>query len=340
MRADGSWAIDSNLATWVTTLSINALAAGGGLAMITQPQRRKLIDWLLAQQCRTPHPYTRAAPGGWAWTDLPGGVPDADDTAGALVALSHLGPDEADVREAAAMGVAWLLDLQNRDGGIPTFCRGWGTLPFDRSATDLTAHALRAWAAWRHAMAPALAARTDRATVRAIAYLARNQGRDGAFTPLWFGNQAERCEENPVLGTSRVLTGLAIVPAHGATTQIRARALQWLTRAQNRDGGWGGGPGVPSSIEETASAISGLASSGAAGDRRTEQAVLHGLAWLNRATGEGVEFTASPIGLYFARLWYAEELYPIIFTVAAMGAAQSFCRTASPRRPAAEISPE
>ncbi|MEZ6048428.1 MAG: hypothetical protein R3C11_23220 [Planctomycetaceae bacterium] len=38
----------------------------------------------------------------------------------------------------------WLLDLQNRDGGWPTFCRGWGALPFDRSAPDLTAHALRA----------------------------------------------------------------------------------------------------------------------------------------------------------------------------------------------------
>jgi hypothetical protein len=40
--------------------------------------------------------------------------------------------------------VRWLLDLQNGDGGIPTFCRGWGALPFDRSAPDLTAHALRA----------------------------------------------------------------------------------------------------------------------------------------------------------------------------------------------------
>ena len=329
MRADGSWAIDSNLATWVTTLAINALAAGGGLGTINQSDRRRLIDWLLAQQCRTPHSYTGAAPGGWAWTDLPGGVPDADDTAGALVALSYLGRDEADVREAAAMGVRWLLDLQNRDGGIPTFCRGWGTLPFDRSATDLTAHALRAWAAWRHVLAPALAARTDRASVRAIAYLAQNQGDDGAFTPLWFGNQAEPCEENPVLGTGRVLTGLAAVPSHGAIPGIRARALQWLIRAQNPDGGWGGGPGVPSSIEETASAISGLAASGAEGNAQAERAVRHGLAWLNGATAEGTVFPASPIGLYFARLWYAEELYPIIF---ATGAASAVPVTrASPR---------
>ena len=45
---------------------------------------------------------------------------------------------------AARAGLGWLLDLQNHDGGWPTFCRGWGHLPFDRSGTDLTAHALRA----------------------------------------------------------------------------------------------------------------------------------------------------------------------------------------------------
>jgi squalene-hopene/tetraprenyl-beta-curcumene cyclase len=30
----------------------------------------------------------------------------------------------------------------------------------------------------------------------------------------------------------------------------------------------------------------------------------------------------TPIGFYFARLWYYEKLYPIIFTVAALGRAQ------------------
>ena len=77
---------------------------------------------VLAQQFRSPHPYTNAAPGGWAWTDLPGGVPDADDT-GALLALHNLGDIDATVRSAASAGIRWLLDLQNHDGGIPTFCR-------------------------------------------------------------------------------------------------------------------------------------------------------------------------------------------------------------------------
>ena len=41
------------------------------------------------------------------------------------------------------MALDWLIHLQNRDGGWPTFCRGWGALPFDRSGCDLTAHVLR-----------------------------------------------------------------------------------------------------------------------------------------------------------------------------------------------------
>ncbi len=82
VRPDGSWPIDTNLSTWVTTLSVNALSAAGDLEKLDK--RDELRDWLLRQQYRERHPYTGAAPGGWAWTPLPGGVPDADDTPGAL----------------------------------------------------------------------------------------------------------------------------------------------------------------------------------------------------------------------------------------------------------------
>ena len=142
VQDNGSWPIDTNLSTWLTTLSINAMPA-----QLDFEDRRRLRAWLLAQQFRSQHPYTNAAPGGWAWTDLPGGVPDADDTAGALLALYNLGDIDATVRSAALAGIRWLLDLQNRDGGMPTFCRGWSTMLFDRSSPDLTAHAVRAWSA-------------------------------------------------------------------------------------------------------------------------------------------------------------------------------------------------
>jgi len=86
VRPDGSWPIDTNLATWVTTLSVNALAAAGDLESLDT--RSQILDWLLKQQYTERHPYTGADPGGWAWTDLAGGVPDCDDTPGAILALA------------------------------------------------------------------------------------------------------------------------------------------------------------------------------------------------------------------------------------------------------------
>jgi squalene-hopene/tetraprenyl-beta-curcumene cyclase len=326
VRADGSWAIDSNLATWATTLSVNALASGEGLALMTSEERRSIRDWLLGQQWRVEHPYTGAAPGGWAWTDLPGGVPDADDSAGALIALAHLARGDRDVRDAAALGVRWLLDLQNRDGGIPTFCRGWGTLPFDRSSTDLTAHALHAWLAWRDLVEPTLERRIAVAGHRAVRFLSRAQRPDGAFVPLWFGNQSEPREENPVFGTARVLAGLAPATAQGsaAAEAVARRAARWLLAVQNADGGWGGGPSVRSSLEETAVAISGLVSArSACDDLAVAMAVRRGVAWLMRATEDGRCFPAAPVGLYFAQLWYSEELYPLIFAAGALESAQA-----------------
>ena len=32
----------------------------------------------------------------------------------------------------------------------------------------------------------------------------------------------------------------------------------------------------------------------------------------------GTHFPPSPIGFYFANLWYFEKLYPVIYTVAAL----------------------
>src|SRR5262249_44249537 len=205
-RADGSWPIDTNLATRGTTLAVNALPEHViGNSDVAAPIR----SWLLGQQYRKQHPYTQAAPGGWAWTDLPGGVPDADDTAGALLALRKLGPADDQTRAAVIAGIQWLLDLQNKDGGIPTFCRGWGTLPFDRGSPDLTAHAVRAWLAGLDDLPPPLQTRARNALHAAVGFLARSQRSDGSWAPLWFGNQFAPLDQNPTYGTVRVLCALA-----------------------------------------------------------------------------------------------------------------------------------
>ena len=323
VRADGSWPIDTNLATWATTLGVNALARRPDWRERIGPRGcAALRRWLLDQQYRERHVYTDAAPGGWAWTDLPGGVPDADDTPGALLALHALGADDAEHRKAACAGIGWLLDLQNADGGIPTFCRGWGALPFDRSSPDLTAHTLRAWTAWRAALPARLRTRTERATRRAVRFLERAQRADGAWIPLWFGNQGAPDDANPVYGTARVLEGLAALPDAEAPLAAEARAARWLVGAQGSDGGWGGAPGVAPSIEETAVAVSALATVGRLARRAAGPelgaAVDGGVRWLIDATGGGRQAAPTPIGLYFAKLWYSETLYPWIFALGAL----------------------
>jgi len=338
LRPEGSWPIDTDLATWVTTLSVNALAPATALST---PERQRLLEWLLAQQYATVHPFTRARPGAWAWTDLSGGVPDADDTSGAVLALKNLADlDPARTRSAAEAGIAWLLDLQNRDGGIPTFCRGWGALPFDRSSNDITGHALAAWAAWEADMPPALRARIQRSTEHALAYLARQQRPDGSWLPLWFGNQDVPGEENPTYGTSRILAALATLDpaAHPGLARLRDRAAAWLVAAQNPDGSWGGGHRSPPSIEETALAAEALVRHHGA----APPAAVRGLAWLSEATSGGTAIPPAPIGFYFAKLWYSEALYPKIFLAGALElAAESSAATRSasmPRPPGATTS--
>ena len=348
VREDGSWPIDTNLATWVTTLSVNAL--GDDLPAGDRPPIR---DWLLGQQFREVHPYTRAQPGGWAWTDEPGGVPDADDTPGAVLALHTLhesrdrqGAQTASTRSHAAAlpdgrgsraiadGVRWLLDLQNRDGGVPTFCRGWGALPFDRSAADLTAHAVRALAVYAgpwagdilrdesaevHWLEPFDGLPVQAALPRLLAYLRTTQRPDGSWLPLWFGNQHAPDDENPVYGAARVLAAFVDCGLHtDPTTQA---GQDFLLSVQNPDGGWGGAKDCPSSVEETALATEILLR---LVPNRPEP--WAGVRWLMEAVGEGRWTTPAPIGFYFAKLWYSERLYPVIFTVQALRSARAALR--------------
>jgi len=146
--------------------------------------------------------------------------------------------------------------------------------------------------------------------------LAREQRPNGSWLPLWFGNQHAPGDTNPTYGTARVLAAYRdldlenLEPAHSGT--------RFLLGIQNADGGWGGAKDTPSSVEETALAVEALIGL-APGDARP--AVEHGLQWLIDRVEAGGLHEPAPIGFYFARLWYSEKLYPMIFAVAALGRA-------------------
>ncbi len=389
LAATCSWPIDTNLATWVTTLSINAL--GDDVPLDARPGLRA---WLLRQQYRVVHPYTNAAPGGWAWTDLPGGVPDGDDTPGAMLALMNVndwttktvvvsdekhaklleaaefyrgsetakhrpqqswnpkGDNEYEwtfpepkvegfVTQSCDASLEWLIHLQNRDGGWPTFCRGWGTLPFDRSSPDITAHAVRALERTQgNPFLPGWKKSPWTALQRGINFLERAQRPDGSWLPLWFGNQHAPNDENPTYGTAKVLAAFQALGRMSDESAVRG--VRWLVENQNPDGGWGAGPGTPSSVEETALALEALLGQGSGTSEfrnwpETAQDAQHaqsgqfrnsevpdpgcierGLSWLIARVEDGRFREPSPIGFYFAKLWYFEALYPLIFTVAAL----------------------
>ena len=132
-------------------------------------------------------------------------------------------------------------------------------------------------------------------------------------------------EGNPIYGTAKVLQCYQEL---GRTDcdEFR-RGVNWLTDSQNADGGWGGGDSIRwpaenlgrSSVEETALAVEVLADCVDNGEIRTS--FEGGLQWLIYAVENGHYTKPSPIGFYFAKLWYYERLYPVIFAGSALAAA-------------------
>jgi len=111
-------------------------------------------------------------------------------------------------------------------------------------------------------------------------YLARTQRADGSWLPLWFGNQHMPDDENPTYGTARVLAAYRDLGM--MNTEPAKCGIAWLAQNQNPDGGWGGGRGSPSSIEETALALDVLVDVGDA-----IESVNKGIAWLVEKIEQG-----------------------------------------------------
>lgn len=315
IRKNGSWPIDTDLSTWVTTLSVKALGADVRKTL-TKPQVDQLRTHLLKLQYKTVHPFNGARPGGWGWTSFAGSVPDADDTPGAMLTLLELWEGSPEETEAIVNGCRWLTGVQNSDGGFPTFCKGWGRLPFDRSCADLTGHALLALCKASDVLQGSISA-SERNTLyrsisRAIHFLKKHQTPDGAWLPLWFGNQGTPDQTNPVYGTAKVCIYLSdcLSTGHqlsGVLSPMIMQAQKYLLSQQNIDGSWGGLKGVEGTIEETALAVSAL--SGV-----EQEACTRGLEWL----GSHESKSPAPIGLYFSLLWYYEKLYPKIYYTEAL----------------------
>ncbi len=85
---------------------------------------------------------------------------------------------------------------------------------------------------------------------------------------------------------------------------------------------------MPSSQEETALAVAALAPWAETPD--TSAALFRGVEYLIRGPQCAVD-RATPIGLYFSHLWYSEALYPLIWTIEALGRAMKIATSVADR---------
>ena len=200
---------------------------------------KRAAEWLLNKQITRPGDWQiknrDAAPGGWAFEFRNDFYPDVDDTAFVLMALERIRfTDQDRLAKAIECGTAWMVSMQNRDGGWGAFDRDndraiLNHIPFadhnamlDPSSPDLTARVLECLGqfGWNE---------SHPRVRKAIQYLNKEQTPQGA----WYG----RWGVNYVYGTGGVLRALASVGVH--TGPAVARAMNWLRSVQNDDGGYG-----------------------------------------------------------------------------------------------------
>jgi squalene-hopene/tetraprenyl-beta-curcumene cyclase len=289
---------------WDTALTLIALADAG--LGDRHGAMEKGCRWLLDREVRRQGDWSIAnpdlEPGGWCFEYHNGFYPDTDDTAMVLMALARAGgaherarvngkpyrgkkpnlettnghvDEGGGLRPEVQRGLAWLLGMQNQDGGWAAFDREINhdvltKVPFadhnamlDPSCPDITARVLEALGHYGYRVG-------NPAVARAIAFLAATQQPAGGWLGRWGVNY--------IYGTWQVLAGLASVGFDMQQPMVR-QAVAWLKRVQQAGGGWGetcrsydeprlAGQGTPTA-SQTAWALLALL---AAGDGQSEEA--------------------------------------------------------------------
>jgi squalene-hopene/tetraprenyl-beta-curcumene cyclase len=309
---------------WDTALSVVALS-DAGLAG-DHPALVCAGEWLLGEEVDVPGDWRirrpRLRPGGWAFEFANDNYPDIDDTAEVVLALLRIRfADPTRTRRAIDRAVSWTKGMQSKGGGWGAFdadntCALVRELPFldfgeviDEPSADVTAHTVE--------MLAALGRASDPQTIEAVRWLISQQERDGS----WFG----RWGVNHVYGTGAVLPALIAAGVAPSELCIR-RAVGWLERHQNDDGGWGEDPRSydhlewvgrgDSSASQTAWALLALHAAG-----EGSQAVSRGVRWLvDTQREDGCWDEPQYTGTGFPSDYYINyHLYRLVFPIMALG---------------------
>jgi len=221
---------------WDTGIALYALTDCG--LDIGDESAARAATWLCGKECR--HIGDWAAnlsrpvrAGGWFFEYDNAWYPDVDDTAMVAMALHRTGG--LDNCRAGDRGVAWILAMQNDDGGWAAFDktkhrRILEYIPFadhnamqDPSCPDITGRVLECLSWHGHTTA-------DEPVRRAIEYIKSRQEKEGCFFGRWGVNY--------IYGTWQAVIGpirCGVDPEEG---WIR-RAGEWIKSIQKEDGSFG-----------------------------------------------------------------------------------------------------
>jgi squalene-hopene/tetraprenyl-beta-curcumene cyclase len=309
---------------WDTAVTMFSLQEAG--LPPDHPALVKAASWLLDNQVLGGGDWQinnpDVDPGGWAFEFRNDFYPDVDDSGFVLMALQRVAyPDPARLEQALRRGTAWVLGMQNRDGGWGAFDRDNGStfltrIPFadhnamiDPSTGDLTARVLEylGRSNW-----PA----SDPRIQRAVRFLQKDQTPEGS----WYG----RWGVNYLYGTSGALRALEML---GLQKEAESqRAVAWLRAVQNPDGGFGEScasyydPELKarghSTASQTAWALVGLLAGGETSEPAVKQAVGY---LLDQQRENGTWAEAAFTGTGFPRVFYLKyHLYRNVFPLYAL----------------------
>ncbi len=310
---------------WDTALATIALVDAG--VSEDDPVMVRAAEWLLGQEVTVRGDWAVRKPnlpvGGWAFEFANDNYPDVDDTAEVVLALRRAhGVDQHAVDLAVSRAMVWTKGMVSKDGA-------WGAfdadnirellyqLPFsdfgaviDPPSADVTAHMVE--------MLSHEGERDSALVQRSVQWLRDQQEEDGA----WFG----RWGVNYVYGVGCVVPALIAAGIEEQDPAIE-RAIDFLLRHQNEDGGWGedirsyDDPSLRaqghSTATQTAWALLALIAAGRSGDEAAHRGVNF-LSTTQRADGSWDEPYYTGTG-FPGDFYINYHLYRLVFPISALG---------------------
>ncbi|MCL4377834.1 MAG: squalene--hopene cyclase [Actinobacteria bacterium] len=230
---------------WDTAWTVIALIESG--VKSNNAALRNSADWLLEKKIKAYGDWKiknkNAESGCWSFEFYNKFYPDVDDTAIVCKALDNIDCNNNHFKNKSIKeGLQWVLNMQNKDGSWAAFDRNNNKkllrhipysdfiTPLDFGSPDITAHVLNVLGYLNY---PA----DEKALKNALGYLMKTQEEDGS----WFG----RWGVNYIYGTSKVLQAVEELKEsrfhqfdNPLPKNMIHKALDWLKKIQNKDGGW------------------------------------------------------------------------------------------------------